>query len=168
MKLHKEIKIRTAVSEDLSAIVKIYNSIIAEGAYTADLKPYTIESKNKWFLSLQRKNDIFVITIHNNLVGYFYFSPWREGRDALNNIAELSFYIAETFRGQGLGNIILQDALQKAANKNLEYLLAILLDINAASIGLLKKFGFEISGHLPAIAQLKNKVCGQYLMLKKL
>ena len=168
LKLPKEFKIREAVAEDLSAIVNIYNAVISEGGYTADLTSFTVKSKKEWFISLKKKKNIFIMTRHNIPLGYFYFSPWREGRDALNSTVELSFYIEKNYRGQGLGNLILRDALQKAAKKNLKYLLAILLDINAASVGLLRKFGFEIRGHLPGIAQLKDKECGQYLMLRKL
>ena len=146
----------------------IYNAVIDEGGFTADLKPYTIEQKKVWFLSLQKAHNIFVLKTDNTIAGYFYFSAWRNGRDALKTVSEISFYIAAEYRGQGLGNTIMTEALALAQKKGLENLLAILLDTNRASIGLLKKYSFDTAGHLPGIARLKNRTCGQYIMFRKL
>ena len=159
--------IRAALSADLPAIIDIYNSIIDEGIYTADLEPYTTKARKAWFISLKEKNNIFVITNMDRIIGYFYFSPWRQGRQALKTTAEISFYIKPDFRGQGLGTRILSKALDLAREKKLENLLAILLDTNSASISLLEKFHFEICGHLPQVAQLKDSHCGQYIMIRK-
>jgi len=162
------IKIRKASFDDLSSIVNIYNAIISEGGFTADLTPFISKTKKNWFLSLIENDNIFVLSDQSNVIGYFYLSSWREGRDALNTIAEVSFYIDKKYRGKGLGNRVLAETLTLAEKKGLKHLLAILLDINEASIGLLEKFGFEIVGHLPGIAKLKDRSCGQYLMLRNL
>ena len=160
--------IRNALLKDLTAIISIYNAVIQEGGFTADLKPYSVTAKKEWFSALKRNKNIFVIEKDQALAGYFYFSSWREGRDALNSVAEISFYIAKDFRRQGLGNTIMSTAITKAKEKGFNHLLAILLDSNNASVALLKKHGFETAGHLPGIARLKDYTCGQYLMLKKL
>lgn len=160
--------IRESRLDDLPSILQIYNAVIEEGSFTADLKSYTLEEKREWFLSLQSTQNIFTLTTDSIIVGYFYFSPWRSGRQALDKVAEISFYISREYRGQGLGKTIMTEALVLAEKKGLKYLLAILLDTNKASIGLLKKFSFEICGHLPEIARLTNRTCGQYIMLKKL
>ena len=165
--MNSTIIIRPALSNDLSAILNIYNAIIDEGGFTADLYPYTMESKKDWFLSLKEKNNIFVVSKREIILGYFYFSPWREGREALQMIAEISFYITKNSRGKGFGKRVMTQVLSLAKEKKLKYLLAILLDINRVSISLLKKFDFEIAGHLPGIAKLKDTSCGQYIMLKK-
>ncbi|MCG8308640.1 MAG: hypothetical protein MI975_14705, partial [Cytophagales bacterium] len=47
-------------------------------------------------------------------------------------------------------------------------LLAILLDINDRSAGLLRKFGFEQWGHFPDVIELKDRTCGQLIYGLKL
>jgi len=160
--------IRTALLKDLAPVVSLYNTVIKEGGFTADLKPYSITAKKEWFSALKRKKNIFVINKDQALAGYFYFSSWRDGREALKSVAEISFYITKDFRRQGLGNMLMSHAITKAKEKGFSHLLAILLDSNKASIALLEKHGFETAGHLPGIARLKDHTCGQYLMLKKL
>ena len=160
--------IRDALLKDLNAIVSIYNAVIKEGGFTADIKPYSLTTKKEWFSVLKGKKNILVIEKDQALAGYFYFSPWREGREALKSVAEISFYLAKDFRQQGLGNMIMSKAITIAKKKGFSHLLAILLDSNKASVALLKKHGFEKAGHLPGIARFKDYTCGQYLMQKKL
>lgn len=163
-----DLDFKEAILEGLPSIVNIYNDVINEGGFTADLVPYSVQAKTKWFLSLSKNASIFVVVLEARIIGYFYFSPWREGRDALKTTSEISFYIDKNYRGKGIGNKILINALKVAKKKGIENLIAILLDTNTASIGLLEKYGFKIAGHLPDIVNLKAKQCGQYIMLKKL
>jgi L-amino acid N-acyltransferase YncA len=160
--------IRPAHANDLKDIVYIYNSIIAEGGFTADLTPYTVTAKQEWFNSLAQKNNIFIIENDQTLAGYFYFSPWRPGREALKSVAEVSFFISKEYRGQGLGDMMMKHLISRAKEKNFRFLLAILLDTNTASIGLLKKYAFEKVGHLEDVAMFAERHCGQYLMLRNL
>ena len=161
--------IRPASIEDFPAIVNIYNNAILEGGFTADLYPVDLEEKVKWFESINVANyGIFVLIVENNVAGYFYFSPWRKGRAALRTIAELSFYMDQKYRGQGFGDFILEKAIQLAQEKSFHHLMAILLDSNKRSHKLLKKWGFEQVGHLPNIAQLRDKTVGQFIMLRNI
>jgi len=162
-------EIRTAQIADLHEIVDIYNQAITEGGFTADLTTFTVNQKESWFQSYNTSQyGIYVVTINNIIVGYFYFSPWRSGREAFQSVAEVSFYISKNYRGRGIGNIILEDAISKAKEKKFETLLAILLDINTRSKSLLVKHGFETVGHIPNIAKLKNTQCGHLFMAKTL
>ena len=163
-----KIKINEAELSDLHSITDIYNSIIEEGGFTADLVSYTYKEREPWFKSLLQNKYIYTVTTDNKSIGYFYFSPWRSGREALSHTAEISFYLIKDYRAKGIGSQILQASLELAQKKNFNFLIAILLDINTASKALLEKFGFSVAGHLPQIANLKNIKCGQYIMLKKL
>jgi L-amino acid N-acyltransferase YncA len=164
-----DIKIRIAREGDLSAILEIYNSVIEEGDFTADLDIYTLEQRREWFRKYNdEKYGIYVLEKFNIVLGYFYFSPWRSGREALKSIAEISFYIDKNARGKGYGDLILSFAMKEAEVKKYTHLLAILLDINEQSKNLLEKWGFFVMGNLPDIAKLKNRRAGQYLMMKDL
>ena len=163
------LNIRQAEICDLQSLTDIYNSVIKEGGFMADLNSYSVEDRHKWFI--QNNTDdygIYVIVKNNEIVAYFYFSPWRSGRAALKSIAELSFYICKGARGEGLGNCIVSNAISLANKKGFSHLIAILLDINTRSRDLLLKWDFHISGKLPDIAQLHDQRAGQLIMLKTL
>ena len=161
--------IRPATKDDFPAIINIYNNVILEGGFTADLHPVDMKEKAKWFESTNVANyGIFILIVENNVAGYFYFSPWRKGRTALHTIAELSFYMDQKYRGQGLGDCMLEKAIQLAQEKPFYHLMSILLDSNSRSQKLLEKWGFEKVGHLPNIAQLKDKTVGQFIMLRRI
>lgn len=164
-----DIIIRLARESDLLIITGIYNGVIKEGAYTADLETYSLAERRKWFLEHNTKEyGIYILENSNDVLGYFYFSPWRAGRSALNGVAELSFYLAKSSRGHGLGNILLERAIELSKAKGFTHLLAILLDNNTRSQNLLKKWGFNLIGNLPHVAKLKVDTVGQLIMLNTL
>lgn len=160
---------RPATRADQPKLVELYNAIIAEGGFTADLTPYTLEQRQPWFNEHQKAPFlIHVIEVAQQIQGYFYFSPWRSGRAAMHQVAEISYFLAQEARGQGLGSFMLEQAQQIAQNSGLAYLLAILLETNTGSRTLLEKGGFTLAGCLPEIADLGDRRCGQLIMYKKL
>jgi len=164
-----DIHVRKAMVNDLTAMTAIYNSVIEEGGFTADLDIYTHDERHKWFNDHNNESHgIYVLESQKEVVGYFYFSPWRSGRSALAGVREISFYIHKHVRGRGLGDLILEQAIDIAVNRGFTHLIAILLDINEPSRKLLKKWEFEPAGKLVDIAKLKNETCGQLIMLRTL
>lgn len=162
------IRYRKAKISDLPSIINIYNEVIDSGGFTADLEQYSVEQKISWFeKTSQYPYGIFVITKEYNTIGYFYFSPWREGRKALLSVAEISFYLSQSYRNKGYGNFIIQSALKEAKENRIKSLIAVLLDINTRSKKLLEKFNFTIVGEIPEIADLDGQKCGQLIMLRK-
>ena len=163
------IHIRKAVDKDITAITEIYNLVIKEGGYTADLDTYSVDERQAWFdqHSVEPYN-IFIIEKNAEILGYFYFSPWRPRRTALNGVAEISFFLDKQARGKGLGDLIMERSIHLAKERGLSHLLAILLDINSRSAGLLRKWGFQVAGELPGIVNMPGKTAGQLIMLRSL
>lgn len=158
---------RPARASDLPRLVEIYNQVICEGGFTGDLTPYTLEQRRSWFDTHQQTPFlIHVVESGDRVVGYFYFSPWRSGRAAMRQVAEVSYYLEKSARGQGLGRFMLTEAERLARDAGLRDLLAILLEINTGSRVLLEKHGFQLAGNLPGIADLGDRRCGQLIMHK--
>ena len=106
-----EVTHRQARQSDLPRLVDIYNGVIREGGFTADLAPLTLEQRQSWFEAHRRPPFlIYVVELNHEVVGYFYFSPWRDGRAALKHVAEVSYYLAPEARGRGLGSYMLEHA----------------------------------------------------------
>ncbi len=163
-------QIRIARQTDLQQIVTIYNQAVAEGNCTADTEALTVESRQEWFSSHgSEKYPILVIEDNtgSTIIGWCSLSAHRKGRMALQNVAEISYYVEKDHRGKGVGKHLMQTALEMAPTLGLHNLFAILLDTNRTSIALLKKYGFSEWGHLPDIAEFKNHTCGQYIFGRK-
>ena len=148
--MNTQVKIRFAEEDDLPIIVEIYNQAIVTKNSTADLTPYTAEQRKKWFKEFDIKHyPIYVAEFENNIIGYATLSPYRNGREALKQVAEISFYLQNESVRKGVGSQLVKHIIEDCKRVNKTTLLAILLDINISSVKLLQKFGFEEWGNLP-------------------
>ncbi len=160
--------IRIATIADLKSITEIYNQAVAEQFCTADLEPVTISKMEQWFAQHNNKYPIFVAEQNNIIYGWCSLTAHRAGRKALESVAEISFYIHADFRKQGVGKQLVEYVLQYAIELGFRNLFAVLIDVNDASVNLLKKYSFTKWGHLPEIADFNGTICGQFIYGKKL
>lgn len=161
--------LRPAQKIDLPGIVEIYNQAVADRFCTGDTEPVSVQDRRDWFD--QHSADtypIYVAEEEGELLGWCSLSPYRTGRAALRTTAEISYYISANRRGEGIGNMLMQHALAQASLLGFTHLLAILMDVNNASIRLLQKHHFKRWGHLPDVARFGPKVCGQFIYGRKL
>jgi phosphinothricin acetyltransferase len=162
--VEEALKIRFANRADLPAIVEIYNQAIKSRCSTGDVEEYTIEQRIEWFEKYDPDQyPIYVAELAGEVVGYCTLSPYRPGRKAMSRIAEVSYYLDNSFHGIGIGTALLKFVLSDCARIGKESLLAILLDINPQSIKILKKFNFKQWGHYPDIIEIDGKRCGQLI-----
>jgi L-amino acid N-acyltransferase YncA len=156
--------IGTALESDEADIIAIYNQAVAERFLTADTQPVTVSSRRAWFAEHSAgAYPIFVDRRGAALVGWCSLSPYRSGRQALRQVAEISYYVHEEWRGRGVGKGLVEHALRAAPSLGFRNLLAILLETNAPSVRLLEANGFARWGHLPLIANFDGVLCGQYV-----
>ena len=145
---------RLASPADLPQIVAIYNSTVASRQVTADTEPVSVESRQAWFDAHQRPDrPLWVVERAGEIVGWLSFSSFY-GRPAYQGTAEVSIYLAESVRGQGLGRFLLQSAINFAPSIALHTLLGFVFGHNTPSIKLFERFGFARWGHLPSVAEL--------------
>jgi phosphinothricin acetyltransferase len=154
--------IRDAALDDLPAIVAIYNSTIASRLVTADLEPVTVESRLPWFHAHgAARRPLWVVEQPDArgpdgsplVIGWLSFSDFY-GRPAYARTAELSIYLDEQARGQGLGARLLAAALEAAPRLQIDTLLGFIFGHNAPSLALFRRAGFESWGSLPRVAVL--------------
>ncbi len=151
---------RLAIHDDLPAIVAIYNSTIASREVTADTEPVSVASRQAWFTehSAERRplwviHDAADTAAEPAVIGWMSFSNFY-GRPAYAGTAELSIYIAEAWRGKGVGKYCLQQAIEFAPNIHVHTLLGFIFGHNQPSLGLFAKFGFATWANLPRVAKL--------------
>ena len=153
--------IRTAKNKDLESIIEIYNQAINSKFETAEITEITVFDKIDWFLNHQPDTyPIFVYEEQGEVLGWISFSPYRKGREALRFTIEISYYVHNKFKRQGIGSKLIEYALEAGKKMGYKTLFAIILDKNEASIKLLTKFGFAQWGHMPHVADFNGEECG--------
>ncbi len=151
-------KIRKARKEDLPLINEIYNQAVRQRFCTAHLEEVGMQERVRWFSShLPAHFPVFVAIDEEKVMGWVSLGPYREDRQALAHVTEVSYYVDEMVRGKGVGSGLLDHALNVASEYGFSVLIAILLNRNPASIGLLLKFAFEEWGRMPGIARIDEQ-----------
>jgi L-amino acid N-acyltransferase YncA len=154
-------EIRFAVDRDLPALTEIYNQAIALQSATADITPVTSDERKAWLASHGVDTyPVFVADDQGTVTGYCSLSAYRPGRMALRHTAEISYYVHEGHRDRGVGSALIEHAIRQCPALDIKTLFAILLDVNADSVRILEKFGFERWGHMPNVADFGGAECG--------
>ena len=145
---------RLARQEDLEAIVAIYNSTIASRQVTADTEPVSVASRQAWFDEhTPEKRPLWVTEREGVVIGWLSYSNFY-GRPAYAGTAELSVYLHESARGQGLGRYFLEQAMAFAPTINVHTLLGFVFGHNAPSLKLFEALAFERWANMPRVATL--------------
>ena len=151
---------RIARQQDLAVIVEIYNSTVASREVTADTEPVSVASRQQWFDDHNpERRPLWVIVdaadtaAEPAVLGWMSYSNFY-GRPAYSGTAELSIYIAQAWRGKGIGRYCLEQAIAFAPSIAVHTLLGFIFGHNAPSLALFNKFGFDTWAHLPKVANL--------------
>lgn len=140
--------------DDLPAIVAIYNSTIASREVTADLEPVSIESRFAWFHDHSPAvRPIWVAEQDGGIKAWLSFSNFHP-RAAYRHTAEISIYVHEAARRQGVGAYLLEQAIIAAPALDIHTLVGLIFGHNPRSLSLFERFGFERWADMPRIAVL--------------
>jgi phosphinothricin acetyltransferase len=149
--------LRDAVEGDLPAIVAIYNATIPGGMVTADTAPVSVASRLPWFRAhAQDRRPFWVAEADDGSVcAWLSFSDFHP-RPAYHPSAEISVYVAETRRRQGLASQMLAQAIARAPELDVRNLVGLIWAHNEPSLRLFARHGFTQWGYLPRIALLQG------------
>jgi len=152
-------KIRLASEEDLGAVNLIYNQAVDQGYCTAHTRRVDREYTLAWFGAHDPASyPVFVALEEEKVMGWASLGPYRADREALRHVAEVSYYVHSEYHGQGIGSQLLGHVIREAPSRGISVLVAILLDRNPASIGILRKYGFTQWGCMPGIARFGEEL----------
>ena len=144
--------IRKAVTEDLPALLEIYNHEVLNGTATFDLTPQTLEQRRKWYDAHNIDNHpLYVADIDGRAIGYVSLSAYRE-KEAYRSTVELSVYIHPDHRGKGLASALMSFILDEArCDESIHTVVSVITSGNVASVRLHEKFGFSFGGTLKEV-----------------
>ncbi len=161
--------ITLAQASDLPEIVAIYNSTVASRRVTADLEPVSVASRQAWFEAHQVPNrPIYVMkNDENQIIAWGSFSDYYT-RPAYHISVEISLYVHESMRGQGIGQILLAEMLERAPALGIRNVVGVIFGHNQASIALFQSMGFVEWGRLPEMCELDGQLADVVLLGKKI
>ena len=141
------ISVRDAQVQDIPALAAIYGHHVLHGFGTFDAVPPTVvEFEGKWRGIVALGLPFLVAESNGEVVGYSNASQFRP-RPGYRYTIEDSVYIRDDQRGRGIGSILMAPLLERCEATGARQVVAVIGDsLNAGSIGLHRKFGFEHSG----------------------
>jgi phosphinothricin acetyltransferase len=143
-----------ATESDLPRIVATYNATIPSRLVTADLEPVSVESRQSWFRAHDpSRRPLWVILRDGSYAGWMSFNSFY-GRPAYDGTVEVSIYLEEDFRNQGLGKLCLEKAISVGRELKIHTLLGFIFGHNEQSLRLFMNFGFEGWARLPEVANM--------------
>jgi phosphinothricin acetyltransferase len=149
-------KIRDALESDLPIIVDIYNATVPTRMVTAELEPTTVEARLLWFREHSPDQHPFWVAVSDGrVIGWLDFKKFMP-RCAYRGTAEISVYVDEKFRRQGIAQRLLEKAIARAPSLGITALVGLIFTHNEPSLKLFERLGFERWGLLPRIARLDN------------
>jgi phosphinothricin acetyltransferase len=142
MKIH----IRTYQTEDVQAILDIINHNILNSTALYDYKIRSYEQQKAILEEKISKNfPVIVAEFGGNVIGFGMYSEFRF-REAYKFTVEHSVYVTESYHGQGIGKLLLQQLITLAKKQKLHTMIAVIDSENQSSVEFHEKFGFKTVG----------------------
>src|SRR5579862_8792982 len=135
--------IRDASSDDLVAILDIYNDAIINTTAVYSEKPHTLQMRRDWYNDRINNNfPVFVADDDGKVAGFSSFGHFRVW-PCYRYTVEISVYVAAPYRGNGISKRLMQVLINRAMEMNIHAVIAGISADNQISINLHRSFGFE-------------------------
>lgn len=138
-------EVRLARLEDAEAIRAIYNAEVLGSTVTFDLQPRSAEAQRAWVAHHQGAHPAVVAVEGPTVAGFGSLSPFRD-RPAYATTVEDSLYVEGTWRGKGVGRLLLDELVALAVARGFHTVIARVSGSNEPSIALHRSRGFEPVG----------------------
>ncbi|QDV69868.1 N-acyltransferase YncA [Rosistilla carotiformis] len=140
--------VRDAVESDLDAIFEILNHEILTGVNTFKLDPLLADQQQAWWKLhvADRYPVLAAVDESSTMFGWASLSPWALHVGGYHRTSEVSIWIAEPFRGRGVGKELFAALIPRARQIGFRVLLSKVEASNQASLKLHYRFGFRDVG----------------------
>jgi len=147
-----EYKIVEMTQSDWEQVANIYFEGIKTGIATFQTNIPTWEDWNNSHITSCR----LVATLGDRILGWCALSP-TSSRCVYAGVAEVSIYIGEKYKGQGIGKNLLTNLIKLSEKNGFWTLYSGIIRENTASISLHEKCGFREIGIREKVAKMNNE-----------
>ncbi|TCV71420.1 MULTISPECIES: GNAT family N-acetyltransferase [Neorhizobium] len=138
--------VRDATEADLPIIMEIYNDAVANTTAIWNDVLVDLQNRKEWFAARKAKGfPVLVAELDGKVAGYASYGDWR-AFDGYRHTVEHSVYVHRDARGGGIGRLLMQELIARAASNGVHVMIAAIESENDASIRLHEKLGFRIAG----------------------
>ena len=163
---HHNLCIRLAAIDDLPRIVEIYNQSVAGKQATADLQPVSVADRQAWF-DAHTGNRPLVVAQNSldEIVGWGSLSDLY-ARPAYHISTEISIYVAEEAKGQGVGKALVNYLIEVAPSCGVQQVVALIFAHNTPSLAMFGKLGFEPWGKFKQVCDMNGFIADVVILGK--
>ena len=171
---HHNLSIRLATIDDLPRIVEIYNQSIAGKQATADLQPVSVADRQAWFdahtgnrplVVAQTRSETSSETSLGEIIGWGSLSDLY-ARPAYHISTEISIYVADEAKGQGVGKALVNYLIQVAPSCGVQQVVALIFAHNTPSLAMFGKLGFESWGKFKQVCDMQGFIADVVILGK--
>lgn len=171
---HHNLSIRLAAIDDLPRIVEIYNQSIAGKQATADLQPVSVADRQAWFdthtgnrplVVAQTRSETSSQTSLGEIIGWGSLSDLY-ARPAYHISTEISIYVADEAKGQGVGKALVNYLIQVAPSCGVQQVVALIFAHNTPSLAMFEKLGFESWGKFKQVCDMQGFIADVVILGK--
>lgn len=144
------IEIRSVRPSDVEELVAIYAPYVEETVITFETQVPTATEFADRIEKILEKFPYLVAEEEGRILGYAYASTYYP-RAAYDWTVELSIYISQKARGQGIGNLLYSHLEKELIARGFKNFLACISLPNPASLALHKKMGYKQVAHLKKV-----------------
>lgn len=170
MSLTMTYQLREATQDDLPRIVEIYNQNVLGKQATADLVPVSVADRQAWFdvHSMANNRPLMVaMDSQHQIVGWVSLSNLYD-RPAYHISCEISVYVDNSVKNQGLGQFMVEQMLAIAPTLGIRQVVALIFSHNLPSIRLFEKMGFAHWGKFPQCCDMNGFIADVSILGKSL
>ena len=159
---NSKILFRPIKATDWEIVAEIYRQGIETNNATFQQQIPTWEEWDNGHL----KNCRVLASIDNKIAGWAALTP-VSGRCVYAGVAEVSVYVADNFRGQNIGKMLLNKLIIESEKENLWTLQAGIFPENIASLTIHEKLGFRKVGYRENIGKMNGEWRDTVLMERR-
>lgn len=137
--------VRQAKEKNIHRIREIYNQGIADRIATLEERPKTREEIERWFRQRPSRYAVLVAERDGSVQGWASLNPYSH-RCAYSGVADVSIYVDRSWRGKGVGTLLLGALEEKARENGFYKMVLFTFPFNQRGQRLYRKRGFREVG----------------------
>ena len=161
--------LRDATEADVGAITAIYNEVIRTSDAIWLDEEVTVDDRRAWFHSEREAGHDVVVACDpdGRVVGYGSLGPFRT-KSGYWPTVEHSIHLDGDHRGQGIGQALLDELVDRAVAARRRVMVAAIDGGNQGSIRFHERNGFRLVGELPGVGRKFGRTVDLVLLQRDL